>query len=127
MLAQVGDQLVNQNLIRKLSDYYHVSKEVIARKLLDQNLITQGFYDAAIREWYAPREKYDRSEANGGGDYYNTKAAYLGDAYISIVLKSYYRGTIDLIQASDYLDIKPKSFQALEEKFLQKEKVDVYI
>ncbi len=127
MLAQIGDKLVNQNLIRELSDYYHVSKEVIARKLLDQNLISQGFYHAAIREWYAPRENYDRSEAKGGGDYYNSKAAYLGDAYISIVLKSYYRGTIDLIQASDYLDIKPKSFQALEERFLQKEKVDVYI
>jgi Zn-dependent peptidase ImmA (M78 family) len=127
MLEQVRDQPVSEDLIRELSIYYHVSREVIARKLLDRNLISKGFYQTAIHNWYAPREKHAGSEAGGGGDYYNTKAAYLGDTYISIVLRNFYRGRIDLIQAADYLDIKPKSFQALEEKFLQKAKVDVHI
>jgi Zn-dependent peptidase ImmA (M78 family) len=127
MMAQIGDHPIGEDIIRELSDYYHVSKEVIARKLLDLNEITQDYYKTAIHQWYAPRETTEDSVAKSGGSYYNTKAAYLGDTYISIVLRNYYRGKIDLIQASDYLDIKPKSFQSLEEKFLQKAKVDVYL
>jgi Zn-dependent peptidase ImmA (M78 family) len=50
MLAQVAEQPISEDLIRELSGYYHVSKEVIARKFLDRNLISIDFYHSVIQD-----------------------------------------------------------------------------
>ena len=109
----------DEKTIYNLSRVYHVSREVILRRLLDQNLIAQNLYRQKMAEWSKLSDTSGGRKKKGGGDYYKTKAAYLGDAYISLVLKNYYRGRIDVGQASQYLDIQPKSFSGIEEEFLK--------
>ena len=127
LISQVGSRSVDMTLVDQLADSYHVSREVIARKLLDQGLVSRPFYERMIHEWYSLRESAPADTNKPSGNYYNTKSSYLGDSYISVVLRNYYQGKIDIVQASDYLDIKPKSFPGLEEKFLERAKVDVYL
>lgn len=103
-----------------LANSYKVSREVILRKLLDQGYLDQKSYSNRIEKWYKSSEfYYKKKKEKGSGNYYNTKAAYLGSPYISVVLEKYYQGRIDLEQASNYLDIKPKSFATLEDNFLK--------
>jgi Zn-dependent peptidase ImmA (M78 family) len=109
----------DEGKIHELANAYHVSREVILRRLLDQSLISQSSYSKKIEEWYKTSETSNRSSKKGGGNYYNTKAVYLGNAYISLVLRKYYQGRIDVDQASEYLDIKAKSFTGIEEGFLK--------
>ena len=106
--------------ISELANTYHVSREVILRRLLDQGLITNDSYSDKIEEWYKTAETTPKDRQKGGGNYYNTKTAYLGSPYISLVLTNYYQGRINIEQASEYLDIKSKSFDKIEEKFLRK-------
>jgi Zn-dependent peptidase ImmA (M78 family) len=127
LISQVGSLPVDKTLVDQLADSYHVSREVIARKLLDQGLVSRRSYEGMIHEWYSIRERAAAETDKSSGNYYNTKSSYLGDSYISVVLRNYYQGKIDIVQASDYLDIKPKSFPGLEEKFLERAKVDVYL
>ncbi|MBE9152571.1 ImmA/IrrE family metallo-endopeptidase [Cyanobium sp. LEGE 06113] len=127
LISQVGSLPVDNTLVDQLADSYHVSSEVIARKLLDQGLVSRRSYEGMIHEWYSIRERAAAETDKSSGNYYNTKSSYLGDSYISVVLRNYYQGKIDIVQASDYLDIKPKSFPGLEEKFLERAKVDVYL
>ncbi len=127
LISQVGSRFVDESLVDQLADSYHVSREVIARKLLDQGLVSRRSYEEMIHEWYSMRKRPSSETDKSSGNYYNTKSSYLGDSYISVVLRNYYQGRIDVVQASDYLDIKPKSFPGLEEKFLERARVDVYL
>ena len=113
--------------IYELANTYHVSREVILRRLLDQNLIAQNSYGEKIEEWHKTSEVSNTDQKKGGGNYYNTKAVYLGNAYISLVLGKYYQGRIDVEQASEYLDIKSKSFAGIEEGFLKQRGSNVRI
>jgi Zn-dependent peptidase ImmA (M78 family) len=114
-----GLDLDNEDRISELANSYHVSREVILRRLLDQNFMTQNSYSEKIREWNTVSKNSKTDLKKGGGNYYNTKAVYLGSAYISLVLGNYYQGRINVEQASEYLDIKSKSFSGIEEVFLK--------
>lgn len=116
-----GIDINDDNDINKLAHTYHVSREVILRRLLDRDLIAQNLYGEKLEEWHRRSEilQTEQKTNKGGGNYYNTKAAYLGNSYISLVLSNYYQGRIDAEQASEYLDIKSKSFAGMEESFLK--------
>jgi Zn-dependent peptidase ImmA (M78 family) len=114
-----GIDINDDRNIYELANAYHVSREVILRRLLDQDLIAQNSYSEKLEEWHRTSEVSKTEQKKGGGNYYNTKAVYLGNAYISLVLSNYYQGRIDVEQASEYLDIKSKYFAGIEEGFLK--------
>nr|WP_242045007.1 ImmA/IrrE family metallo-endopeptidase [Leptolyngbya sp. FACHB-1624] len=114
-----GMDINDDENIYNLARSYHVSREVILRRLLDQSLIAQNSYGKKIEEWNKTSETSKKQQKKGGGNYYSTKAAYLGNAYISLVLSNYYQGRIDVERACEYLDIKSKSFAGIEESFLK--------
>jgi Zn-dependent peptidase ImmA (M78 family) len=114
--------LPTDSVISQLASVYHVSREVILRRFLDHHKITQENYRSKTEEWreqYAEQKDESSSKKKGGGNYYNTKAAYLGSPYISLVFQQYYKGAISSQEASEYLDIRPKSFPGIEESFLK--------
>ena len=95
---------------------YNVSREVILRKCLDRNLVTQEFYEEKVREW---REKWEgqkqsATEEGGGGNYYATQKTYLGDKYLTLLFKQYYQQRIDEYKLADYLGVKVGAIQILE-------------
>lgn len=109
------------NNIESLAQLYKVSKEVILRKALNNELITKKLFSSKIKEWIEQaKRKKEFTKAKSGGNYYLTKFQYLGDSYSLLVFTKYFQGKIDLDKASTYLDVKPKLFSKLEDKFLKK-------
>ena len=93
----------------ELAQLFSVSREFIFRKFLDRDLITPAEYDQAARRWA------EQGQHGTGGDYYNTKIAYLGTEYINLAFQRFYQNRIDYDQLADILDTKPKNLTRLEE------------
>jgi Zn-dependent peptidase ImmA (M78 family)/transcriptional regulator with XRE-family HTH domain len=96
-----------------LATQFHVSREVIFRRLLDQGRVTEGQYERAVERWNAQRQV----ERAPGGNPYWTKLAYLGREYVALALSQYHQNRINEEQLADFLDTKPRHLGALEEYF----------
>lgn len=96
-----------------LAAQFHVSREVIFRRLLDQGRVNENQYDQAVQRWNAQRQV----ERTSGGNPYWTKLAYLGREYVALALSQYHQNRIDEGQLADFLDTKPRHVGALEEYF----------
>lgn len=113
---------VNDKIISKISSDYKVSREVVLRKLLDNNLISQKEYTLKVREWYSEQVgKSQDKNKKSGGDYYANQATYLGENYLKLVFKKYYQGQYDIERVADYLNIKKvATVEKLEQYLLDK-------
>jgi len=96
-----------------LAAQFHISREVIFRRLLDQGRIAQNQYNRAVERWNVQRQV----ERTPGGNPYWTKLAYLGREYVALALSQYHQNRIDEGQLADFLDTKPRHIGALEEYF----------
>lgn len=94
-----------------IANRYHVSREVILRKLLDRGLVSRKYYEDKTEEWIAEYEK--RKSKRAGGNYYATQATYLGDKYLKLVFSKYYQGRYTLEQLADYLNVKVGNVSAM--------------
>ena len=95
-----------------LAARFHVSREFVYRKFLDQGMITQEAYIEAADRWAD-----QRGPGGPGGDFYWTKIVYLGREYIQLALSQYHQNRIDQNQLAEYLDSKPRYVGTLEEYF----------
>lgn len=119
--SQINPDNLNDDIISKMADTYHVSRYVILRRLLDNQAIDSGTYEQKTREWDKQwKSREVKKQSSGGGDGHITKMSYLGNAYLSLVFQRYYQGQISMGQAADYIDIPTKSFSGIEEKFLKR-------
>ncbi|MCY3832232.1 MAG: ImmA/IrrE family metallo-endopeptidase [Chloroflexi bacterium] len=98
---------------QRLAAKFSVSREVIYCKFVDRKIITQAEYDAAAEAWTAQLG----SKKRNGGNYYRAKIAYLGEEYISLVLRRFYQGRFEEEELADYLDTKLGNIDRLEEYF----------
>ena len=101
---------INDESIQKLADRYHVSREVILRKLRDRRLVQQPFYDERVRDW----TKSAKESSGQGGDYYSTMGVYLGQRYLATAFSRYYQKSISVEQLADYLGVKVKNVPGME-------------
>lgn len=101
---------INDESIQELAVTYHVSREVILRKLLDSNLVEQEFYEEKIRNW---KQSVDRRSGKGG-NYYSNIGTYLGKRYLGVAFSRYYKNKISVEQLADYLGVKVKNVPSLE-------------
>lgn len=104
-----------EEICKKLSKLYTVSKEVILRKIVDNNLYSSNIYNILINKWNEELENIPKRKPMG--NFYSNKLAYLGKNYVSIVLKNYYNHSINASQASSYLMLKPKNFNEFSNRF----------
>jgi len=101
-----------------LAGEYKVSREVILRRLRDLDLVSQADYEertARLRKEYE-----NRPRGEGGGNYYATKASYLGETFLRLAFGRYYQGAISVQQLADFLNIRVSRVPGLEQLFLQK-------
>lgn len=108
----VAGRQVNEALAHELAARFHVSREVVYRRFLEQRSITQEVYEEAAGRWAAQRQAGGK-----GGDYYWTKLAYLGRDYVGLALRQFHQNRIDEGQLAEYLDVKPKNLEGLEQYF----------
>ena len=114
---QLIDQKITDDLLSRLARKYSVSREVILRKCLDLDIITQSYYKAKVMEW----SERKRGSKTKGGDYYNNQGVYLGTGYIKAAFSKFYQGDISRSQLSEYLGMKESSINTLESRMLSHE------
>jgi Zn-dependent peptidase ImmA (M78 family)/transcriptional regulator with XRE-family HTH domain len=98
-----------------LAARYRVSREVILRCLLDARRVGQDFYEKRKEEWDA----LAGGRGGDGGDFYNTKGAYLSERLMAEVFARYGRRQISLDEAADLIGVKPNQVEQLESRFLR--------
>ncbi|AJD41267.1 ImmA/IrrE family metallo-endopeptidase [Rhizobium sp. SEMIA 4085] len=103
------------DIFAALAARYRVSREVILRRFRDADRVSQGFYEKRKREWDG--QKVDKGGT--GGDFYNTKGAYLSERLMSEVFARYGRRQISVDEAADFIGVKPKQVDELEGRFLR--------
>ena len=109
---RIRNQTIDDKLLTRLAKKYSVSREVILRKCLDLNHITNAFYEAKVNEWEA--ERLTRGSSGSGGNPYYTKGVYLGSHYIETAFGKYYQGAISKTQLADYLGMKEMHVSTFE-------------
>lgn len=101
---------IDDESIQQLSDRYHVSREVILRKLLDRKLVDEALYREKVRDW----TQSAKTSSGKGGDYYKIMGTYLGARYLGTAFSRYYQNRISVEQLADYLGVKVKNVPGME-------------
>ena len=107
-----ADTTTAETLARK----FCVSRELIYCRFRDRGLVTDYQYELAKKEWDS---RIVRKGGGGGGNYFRTKIAYLGEEYITLAFKRFYQDRIDEEELADYLAIKPKHIDQLEDTLFE--------
>ena len=97
-----------------LSRRYFVSREVILRKYQDRGWVDSRFYRDTVERWHSEREGREDRPSGQGGNFYHTKATYLGEKYLELAFRGYYRGSYGLEELAGYLDVKANQVIGLE-------------
>ena len=105
--------LPNDEKIEEIARHYKVSYEVILRRFLFKNFISETGYNQKIETRKSP----SKSGNTSGGNYYNNQQAYLGRKYMELVFRKFHQQQIDRQQLADYLDVKVGYVTALEDTF----------
>ena len=104
-----------EQICQKLSKLYTVSKEVILRKLIDNNFYSSDIYITLVEKWNDELNNIPKRKPMG--NFYNNKLTYLGKEYVSVVFNKYKTHSINYEQASNYLMLKPKNFAEFSSRF----------
>ncbi len=105
--------------IREVSDKYKVSEELIARRLLELQIISQKKY-LQLRAYFQERWKQliaqdhiKRKDTDGGPSPHLLRVLKNGRPFTSVVLTSYFQGQISSTEASSLLSAKVNNFEKL--------------
>ena len=108
--------------IGELTSHYKVSRPVILLKLIEQNIFTPADYEQKIKKWKevyeSSLEKVAESKRSGGGDYYNTRAIYLGYRFLELAFGKYHQGGCSIEELAGHLNVKVKNLPGLEDRLL---------
>lgn len=110
----------DDSFVQTASDRYNVSREVVLRRLLDKGLVEQSDYEEKAREWSDGYQRRSSSSKNSGGDYYASKAVYLGKSYLDLAFSKFYRGHFGEQKLAEHLDLKPSNLSAMESYYMQR-------
>ncbi len=108
---RIDNITIDEQSLSDLANLYKVSREVILRKFRDRNLVDDDYYSRKANKWI---EEARRRPTGDGGNYYNTKKAYLGERYVELAFSKYYQKKISIEQLAGYLDVKVKNVINLE-------------
>lgn len=104
-----------EEICKKLSKLYTVSKEVILRKIVDNLNYSSDLYNSLVNKWNDESQNIPKRKPMG--NFYSNKMSYLGKNYVSTVFKNYFNHSITATQASHYLMLKPKNFNEFSNRF----------
>ena len=106
--------------IWELARHYKVSRPVILLKLIDQRILKPSDYERMTKKWKEAHEsnleKAAESKNLGGGDYYNTRAVYLGYRFLELAFSRYHQGGCSIEELAEHLNVKVKNLPGLEDR-----------
>ena len=97
-----------------IADKYCLSRAVIFTKFLERGLIGRGEYTEALSDWNA------QINHESNGNFYNNQFAYLGLKYIDLAFSKYYKNQFDETQLAEYLNVKPRNLQSMEDRYINR-------
>lgn len=101
--------------IKRISARFGVSREAMLLRLVELSLTSLAFYRAKRKEYAAQYQiPPDENEKSGAPPQHILAKKYNGTLYTRIVLSSFHRGGITLIEAAGHLNVRPKHIDALE-------------
>ena len=106
----------DKSLAEDLACKFCVSRELIFRQFRDRGLVTNQEFIDAKQEWDSQPAS---AKGSAGGNYYRTKIAYLGEEYVALAFKRFHQDRIDEEELADYLAIKPKHLDQLEDALFE--------
>jgi len=115
----LSEDFHDEGVVQSIASEYSVSREVVLRKALSEELIDRGYYERKAAEW---TEQYKARRGSGsGGNYYANQAAYLGERFLSLAFGRYYQGRCTAEQLADYLGVRARNLAGLEPFALRRE------
>ena len=110
--------------IEKLASHYTVSRPVILLRLINQGIVERGDYRRKIKQWTEQYEsllqKAEGSKDSGGGNYYNTRAMYLGYRFLELAFGKYHQEVCSIEELAEHLNVKVRNLPELEARLLRK-------
>jgi Zn-dependent peptidase ImmA (M78 family)/transcriptional regulator with XRE-family HTH domain len=110
-----------EDKIQHISGALKVSEEVVARRLLERNIIPRELYQE-LRQSYQDRweefelrERQKMKSSKGGPSYYVTSVARNGYAFSQTVIGAFLAGDVSGRDASSLLDVKVNNLRRLGE------------
>lgn len=100
------------DFLQEQASTYHVSREVILRRLLDRGLVNSDVYASLVSTW---SNEPARAGGGEGGSYYATQAAYLSGAFLNLAFSRMREGHLSLQEAAEHLRMKAKNVVKLED------------
>jgi Zn-dependent peptidase ImmA (M78 family)/transcriptional regulator with XRE-family HTH domain len=100
-------------IIPSLALKYSVSREVILRKLLDQNLVSSDEYETMSTQWNKDYLR-SRNEKRKGGNSYLTRLSYLGEGFTHLAFENYHEGRLTKMQVATHLNMNSRHIDKLE-------------
>ena len=98
--------------VESLAGKYSVSREVILRKCLDRDLVTQHEYEEMAEKW---NRDYLRSSARKqGGNYYLTRLAYLGEGFVRVAFDQFRAGRVTKTELAGHLNMNARHLKKLQ-------------
>ena len=113
--ARIRGLRIDEAKISDLAETYHVSREVVLRKFLDRDAVSQRNYRERVAAWQQAAKA-----RTPGGSFYANMGVYLSDRYMEKAFSRYHRDQIGIDQLADYLGVKVKSVPGLEEIVLRR-------
>ena len=114
----------NDDALKKLANYYKVSRPVILLNLVNKGIFTQENYWEKINQWTEEHEHRTASSTGStsasGGSYYNTQAVYLGYRFMELAFGKYRQGQCSIEQLAEHLNVKVKHLPQLEDHLLRR-------
>ncbi|MCL5985709.1 MAG: ImmA/IrrE family metallo-endopeptidase [Actinobacteria bacterium] len=115
------NQIPEDDSLEQISRKFKVSKEVILRRLLSTNIISENQFKAKLIEWENIKPIF-RSEKEGGFQRPPEKVlSERGSLFVSLVLEARENGIINYADVADFLSIRLKHFDKLESLFIKAE------
>lgn len=108
----------DDDAIETLANQYKVSRPIILLKLVNRGILTREDSVERTEAWGAAYEAHKGKE--GGGSYYNTRAAYLGYRFMELAFSKYHQGQCSIEQLAEHLDVKVEDLPELENNLLRK-------
>jgi Zn-dependent peptidase ImmA (M78 family) len=100
--------------IKELSEKYSVSQEVVLRRLLTFNRISQSFHQRKRNELIEAYRREAEASEGGFAPYHRVKIRDLGRSFVRLVLEAYHLEAINSSDVSDFLGVKLKHLSKIE-------------
>lgn len=98
--------------ISDIADKYSVSREVILRRLFENRVVTRVYYETKVTQWN--RDYLGRGKKSGGGNFYLTRLAYLGEGYTRIAFENFHRGRLTEAELGYHLNMNSRNLAKLQ-------------